>query len=106
MFYKREGKEQWLGPGKVMFQDRKVVFIHHGSSFIRVSPNHLLKNPPSFNYQTPDDSVQSLKNDSPTSKTTYQSETNVRSQSTLSENFSPTIRNDSTINATPSTYAI
>ena len=77
VFYKREGKEQWLGPGKVMFQDGKfqVVFIHHGTSFIRVSPNRLLKNPPSFNYQTPDDSVQSLKNDSPTSKTTYQSET-------------------------------
>ena len=46
MFYKRERKEQWLGPGKVMFQDGKVVFIHHGSSFIRVSPNRLFKNPP------------------------------------------------------------
>ena len=100
--YKREEKERWLGPGKVMFQDGKGVFIRHGSSFVRVSPNRLLKNPPSFNYQTPDDSVQSLKNDSQTSKITCQSETNVKSQSTVSETLSPTIPNDSPINA-PST---
>ena len=50
MFYKRKGRERWLGPGKVMFQDGKVVFIRHGSSFVRVSPNRLLKKPPSFNY--------------------------------------------------------
>ena len=103
VFYKREGKEQWLGPGKVMFQNGKAVFIRHGSGFVRISPNRLLKNLPSVNYQTPDDSVQSLKNDSQTSKTTCQSETNVKSQSTVSETLSPTIPSDSTINATPST---
>ena len=103
VFYKREGKEQWLGPGKVMFQNGKAVFIRHGSGFVRISPNRLLKNLPSVNYQTPDDSVQSLKNDSQTSKTTCQSETNVKSQSTVSETLSPTIPCDSTINATPST---
>ena len=102
VFYKREGKEQWLGPGKVMFQNGKAAFIRHGSGFVRISPNRLLKNLPSFN-QTPDDSVQSLKNDSQTSKTTCQSETNVKSQSTVSETVSATIPNDSTINATPST---
>ena len=62
-----------------MFQDEKV-FIIHDSSFERVSPNCLLKNPPSFNYQTSGDSVQSLKNDSQISKTPCQSETNVKSQ--------------------------
>ena len=43
VFYKREGKEKWLGPGKVVFQDGKVVFVRHGSIYVRVSPNRLSK---------------------------------------------------------------
>ncbi|CAG2239162.1 unnamed protein product [Mytilus edulis] len=43
VFYKREGKERWLGPGKVVFQDGKVVFVRHGGVFVRVSPNRLCK---------------------------------------------------------------
>ena len=43
VFYKREGKERWLEPGKVMFQDGKVVFVRHGAVFVRVSPNRLQK---------------------------------------------------------------
>ena len=43
VFYKREGKEKWLGPGKVVFQDGKVVFVRHGSVFVRVSSNRLCK---------------------------------------------------------------
>ena len=43
VYYKREGKEKWLGPGKVIFQDGKVVFVRHGSVFVRVSPNRLCK---------------------------------------------------------------
>lgn len=43
VFYKHEGKERWLGPGKVVFQDGKVVFVRHGGSFVRVSPNRLIK---------------------------------------------------------------
>ena len=43
VFYMREGKERWLGPGKVVFQDGKVVFVRHGSVFVRVSPNRLQK---------------------------------------------------------------
>nr|XP_034319149.1 uncharacterized protein LOC109620710 [Crassostrea gigas] len=43
VFYKREGRERWLGPGKVVFQDRKVVFVRHGGVFVRVSPNRLCK---------------------------------------------------------------
>lgn len=43
VFYKRDGKERWLGPGKVVFQDSKVVFIRHGGIYVRVSPNRLCK---------------------------------------------------------------
>ena len=43
VFYKREGKEKWLGPRKVVFQDGKVVFVRYGSVFVRVSPNRLCK---------------------------------------------------------------
>ncbi|CAC5372032.1 unnamed protein product [Mytilus coruscus] len=32
VFYKREGKVRWVGPGKGVFQDGKVVFVRHGSS--------------------------------------------------------------------------
>ena len=43
VFYKCEGREKWLGPGKVVFHDGKVVFIRHGSVFVRMSPNRLCK---------------------------------------------------------------
>lgn len=43
VYYKREGQEKWLGPGKVVFQDGCVVFVRHGGTFVRVSPNRLIK---------------------------------------------------------------
>ena len=43
VFYKREGKERWLGPASVVFQDGKVEFVRHGAIFVRVSPNRLSK---------------------------------------------------------------
>ena len=43
VYYKREGKERWLGPATVVFQDGKVVFVRHGGVFVRVSPNRLNK---------------------------------------------------------------
>ena len=43
VFYKRDGKQQWLGPARVIFQDRKVVLIDHGGFYIKVSPNRLTK---------------------------------------------------------------
>ena len=43
VFYKRDGQERWLGPGKVVFQDGRIVFVRHGSVFVRVSPNRLIK---------------------------------------------------------------
>ena len=43
VFYKQEGKQRWLGPASVVFQDGKVVFVRHGGIFVRVSPNRLSK---------------------------------------------------------------
>ena len=43
VYYKRKGKERWLGPATVVFQDGKVVFVRHGGIFVRVSPNRLNK---------------------------------------------------------------
>lgn len=43
VFYKRENSEKWLGPGRVVFQDGKVIFVRHGGVFVRVSPNRLVK---------------------------------------------------------------
>lgn len=43
VYYKREGHDRWLGPARVIFQDGKVIFVRHGSVFVRVSPNRLIK---------------------------------------------------------------
>ena len=43
VYYKREGHERWLDPAKVMFQDGKVIFLRHGSAFVRVSPTRLIR---------------------------------------------------------------
>ena len=41
VWYRR--KEKWLGPGKVVFQYGKVIFVRHGSSLIRVSANRIVR---------------------------------------------------------------
>ena len=43
VYYKRENNELWLGPGKVIFQDGKVVFIRHGAAYIRASVNKIIR---------------------------------------------------------------
>ena len=43
VYYKRAGEEKWQGPGKVIGQDGKVIFVHHGSVYFRVSPCWLMK---------------------------------------------------------------
>ena len=43
VFYKRDGSNKWLGPGKIIFQDGKVVFVRHGGTYVRVSTNMLVK---------------------------------------------------------------
>ena len=43
VYYKRAGEEKWRGPGKVIGQDGKVIFVRHGSVYVRVSPCRLIK---------------------------------------------------------------
>ena len=42
VYYKRERDNRWLGPGKVMWQDHKVIMVRHGGYCTRVSANRLL----------------------------------------------------------------
>ena len=41
VWYRR--RNMWMGPGKVVFQDGKVIFVRHGSVLVRVSANRLVK---------------------------------------------------------------
>lgn len=43
VYYKRENSELWMGPGKVVFQDGKVVFIRHGHVYVRASVNKIIR---------------------------------------------------------------
>jgi hypothetical protein len=43
VYYKRDGKTQWLGPAKVVAQDGKLIFIRHGGALLRVTPNRLVE---------------------------------------------------------------
>ena len=43
IYYKKDNSEIWQGPAKVIFQDGKVVFIRHGSVYVRASINKILK---------------------------------------------------------------
>ena len=43
VYYKSKRQKKWLGPAKVIFQDGKVIFIRHGSVYVRASPSHLTK---------------------------------------------------------------
>ena len=40
---RKKGKNRWLGPAKVIFQDGRAVFVRHGGVYIRVSTNRLGK---------------------------------------------------------------
>ena len=43
VFYKRNGNNKWKGPGKIVGQDGKIVFVRHGNIYVRVSTNRLVK---------------------------------------------------------------
>ena len=43
VFYKRDDCNRWRGPGKVVGQDGKVLFIRHGSQLVRVATCRALK---------------------------------------------------------------
>ena len=41
VWYRR--RNRWMGPGKVVFQDGKVIFVRHGSVLVRVSANRIVR---------------------------------------------------------------
>ena len=41
--YKRENSNKWKGPGFVIGQDGKIIFVRHGSIYVRVSANRIMK---------------------------------------------------------------
>lgn len=43
VFYKRDDSNRWRGPGKVIGQDGKVLFVRHGGQLVRVSTCRALK---------------------------------------------------------------
>ena len=43
LFYKRDDSNRWRGPGKVIGQDGKLVFIRHGSKTVRVASCRVIK---------------------------------------------------------------
>jgi transposase InsO family protein len=43
VYYKRDDSNKWKGPGKVIGQDGKVVFVRHGSVYVRVHPCRLVR---------------------------------------------------------------
>lgn len=54
----------WLGPAKVVFQERKMVLLDHGGYYVKVSPNRLTKAPGEFGKLQADETQQEEKNDS------------------------------------------
>ena len=43
VYYKRDDCHRWRGPGKIIGQDQKVVFVRHGNIYVRVSPCNFFK---------------------------------------------------------------
>ena len=43
VYYKRERDGSWRGPAHVIFQDGKIIFVRHGSVYVRVSANRIVR---------------------------------------------------------------
>ena len=43
VYFKRDDDQKWKGPGTVIGQDGKVVFVRHGSIYVRVHPCRLIR---------------------------------------------------------------
>lgn len=43
VYYKRDNSHRWRGPGKVLGQDNKIVFVRHGDQLVRVSTCRLVR---------------------------------------------------------------
>ncbi|PIK39346.1 hypothetical protein BSL78_23810 [Apostichopus japonicus] len=63
VFYKRDGSTKWRGPGKVLGQDGKVVFVRHGSVYVRVHPCRLTRVGEEFNRSSESDLRHELPNE-------------------------------------------
>ena len=63
VYYKRENRAKWLGPGKVVFQDGKIVFVRHGGVFVRVSPNRIIKADEQFSDKCETDNLRETSSD-------------------------------------------
>lgn len=63
VFYKRDGSTKWRGPGKVLGQDGKVVFVRHGSVYVRVHPCRLTRVGEEFNKSSESDLRHELPNE-------------------------------------------
>lgn len=58
VYYKRDDNPRWKGPGKVIGQDGKVVFVRHGNVYVRVHPNRLVKRGEEFSQCTTNENDQ------------------------------------------------
>lgn len=43
VWYRSKDGDRDTGPGKVVFQDGKVIFVRHGAAFVRVSANRIVR---------------------------------------------------------------
>ena len=43
VYYVKDGSSKWLGPGKVIFQYGRLVFVQYGRVYVGVSTNRLIK---------------------------------------------------------------
>ena len=43
VWYRKRDHDRDMDPGKVIFQDGKVIFVRHGSQFIRLSANRIVR---------------------------------------------------------------
>ena len=52
VYYKREGQPKWHGPGTVIGQDGKTIFVRHGSIYVRVASCRMIKAGTEFNTES------------------------------------------------------
>ena len=65
MYYKKEKSDKWLGPGRVVCQDGKVIFVRHGGEYYRASPNRLMLAGTEIQSQSKDGSQEQQKEKDP-----------------------------------------
>ena len=43
VWYRKKDADRATGPGKVVFQDGKVIFVRHGATYVRLSANRIVR---------------------------------------------------------------